>query len=88
MIFRDPGTDIPNGVLNKVSSAHFLHPVVFPRLSARVRGDGEGAGGHGEADDQGQGGRGAERLAGIALPEVGPSEDSCHFLSELIFPLV
>ena len=40
------------------------------RLSARVRGDGEGAGGHGEADDQGQGGRGAERVSGVSLPEV------------------
>ena len=40
------------------------------RLSARVRGDGEGAGCHGEADGQGQGGRGAERVAGVSLSEV------------------
>ena len=55
--------------------------VRFDRVPARVRGDGEGAGGHGEADDQGQGGRGAERVAGFVLPEVSRnSETSCHFV--------
>ena len=59
--------------------------VRFDRLPARVRGDGEGAGGHGAADDQGQGGRGAERVAGFVLPEVSRnSEDKLSFHSQTV----